>query len=77
MIQSIQKFTLRQARLVREKSLQDMAKAIGVTAVTYLNYERKPEKISLDNVWKICKFLNLQPNEVDFSLSDTSSKKKN
>ena len=72
MIQSVQKLTLRQARLLRGLTLQQLADRLGVNINTYVNYERNPSKMSMAISNKFCSILNFKLSEIDFF--DSSAK---
>lgn len=59
--------TLKKARLVSEKTQQEMADAIGVYIDTYRKMEERPEKVSIENAKKIAKFLNMSVNDIFFT----------
>lgn len=59
--------TLKKARLVNEKTQQQMADALGVYIDTYRKMEENPEKVTIENAKKIAKFLNLSVNEIFFT----------
>lgn len=58
--------TLKKARLVSEKTQQEMADAIGVHIDTYRKMEEKPERVTIENAKKIANFLGLSVNEIFF-----------
>lgn len=59
--------TLKKARLISEKTQQEMANAIGVYIDTYRKMEERPEKVSIENAKKIAKFLNMSVNDIFFT----------
>lgn len=59
--------TLKKARLVNEKTQQEMANAIGVYIDTYRKMEENPERVTIENAKKIAKFLNMSVNEIFFA----------
>jgi DNA-binding XRE family transcriptional regulator len=59
--------TLKKARLISEKTQQEMADAIGVYIDTYRKMEERPEKVSIENAKKIAKFLNMSVNDIFFT----------
>ena len=52
-------FTLREWRLVREKTLADMADVCGVHPNTYMAWEKDPESISIGMARKIADALDV------------------
>lgn len=59
--------TLRQWRLAREISQEEMAKQLDVHVNTYRLWEKNPGKISIDATVKICRILELSPDDIIFS----------
>ena len=59
--------TLKKARLVNEKTQQEMADALGVYIDTYRKMEERPERVTIENAKKIAKFLNMSVNEIFFA----------
>jgi DNA-binding XRE family transcriptional regulator len=59
--------TLKKARLVSEKTQQQMADALGCYIDTYRKMEENPEKVTIENAKKISKFLNISVNEIFFT----------
>lgn len=53
------KIGLRQYRLMREISKQEMAKRLGVHPNTYSAWEDKPDSISIGKAFEICKILGV------------------
>jgi len=60
------RLTLREWRLAREKTVEDMADACGVHANTYRAWERDPDCISVGNAKIIAKVLGLTVNDIFF-----------
>lgn len=58
--------TVRQIRLVKEKSQESCANAIGVHVNTYRNLEEHPEKFTVQQAVKLCSFLGTDYNTVLF-----------
>ena len=58
--------TMRQWRKAKEFSQEYMAECLGVHVNTYLNWEKEPEKISIENSQKIAKILNIPINDILF-----------
>lgn len=59
--------TLKKARLISEKTQQEMADAIGVYIDTYRKMEERPERVTIENAKKIAKFLNMSVNDIFFA----------
>ena len=66
-------FTLRQARRYRDKTMSEVAQAIGVTRTTYIKYEKHPEKINLETANRISDFLNFEPGAIIFLPTQTTN----
>lgn len=60
--------TLKQHRLVREKSLAEMAAALGVHVNTYMRWEAMPETVKVVDAIKIAKVLNVSVDEIVFAI---------
>ena len=60
------KLTVKQSRLVKEKTQEACAIAIGVHVNTYRNLEEHPEKFTILQAVKLCKFLGIDYNRVIF-----------
>lgn len=58
--------TLRQHRLVREISKEEMAQKLGVHINTYSNWENEPQKISIEAAYKICNIFGITPDMLIF-----------
>lgn len=61
-----EKLTLKQYRLIRDLTQEQMAEIIGVHINTYRNWEESPGKISIDKAKKIAQALSISVNEVFF-----------
>ena len=59
--------TLKKARLVNEKTQQEMANAIGVYIDTYRKLEENPERTTIGQAKKIADFLGMSVNEIFFA----------
>lgn len=59
--------TLKKARLVNEKTQQEMADALGVYIDTYRKMEERPERVTIENAKKIARFLDMSVNEIFFA----------
>ena len=63
------RYTLREARMLRGKSITDMAKELNVTRDTYRNWENNPKQIKIANAERIALFLNMPIDEISFFTS--------
>ena len=63
--------TMRQWRKVKELSQEYMAERIGVHVNTYINWEKEPEKISIENSQKISEILEIPINDILFKKEPT------
>lgn len=59
--------TLRQARRLKEKSQEEMAKEMGVHVNTYRRWEEKPDNITVGLAKKISRVLGIPCNEIFFA----------
>jgi DNA-binding XRE family transcriptional regulator len=59
--------TLRQARRLKEKSQEEMAKEMGVHVNTYRRWEEKPDNITVGLAKKISHVLGIPCNEIFFA----------
>ena len=55
-----EKLTLRQWRLAREVSMDQMAKGLGIHPNTYAAWEQEPEKIPIGKALKITQLLDIR-----------------
>ncbi len=62
-----EKLTVKQHRLIREISQEEMAAKIGVHVQTYRSWEESPEKISIAKAKKIAAAFNISINEIFFA----------
>lgn len=60
------KLTLTEWRRAKKVTQQQLADGIGVHVNTITRWEGNPDIISLGDAKKICTFLNLQIDDVDF-----------
>jgi DNA-binding XRE family transcriptional regulator len=60
-------FTLKQARLVNEKSQAEMADMLGVHVNTYRHLEEKPDDVTISQAKKISEFLKIPYNDIFFA----------
>ena len=63
----IGKLTVKQHRLIREISQEEMAEKVGVHVQTYRAWEENPEKISIAKAKKIAAAFNISINEIFFA----------
>lgn len=59
--------TLRQWRLAKEISQEEMAKRLDVHVNTYIAWEKDSGKISMDNASRICRILEVPADDIIFS----------
>lgn len=62
-----EKLTVKQHRLIREISQEEMAEKVGVHVQTYRAWEENPEKISIAKAKKIAAAFNISINEIYFA----------
>ena len=62
-----EKLTVKQHRLIREISQEEMAEKVGVHVQTYRAWEENPEKISIAKAKKIATAFNISINEIFFA----------
>lgn len=60
------KFTLRQFRLMREISQEKMANMLEVHVNTYITWEKEPERIPVGKAMTICKILDTNMDTIIF-----------
>lgn len=63
------RYTLREARMLRDKSITDMAKELNVTRDTYRNWENNPGQIKIANAERIALFLDMPIDKISFFTS--------
>lgn len=59
--------TMKQWRKAKEISQEKMAEELGIHVNTYINWEKDPGKISIENSKKISEILNVPLDEISFS----------
>lgn len=59
--------TLKQTRLIKEKTQDDMAQMLGVHVQTYRKLEENPENITIGQAKKISSFLGISYNDIFFA----------
>lgn len=62
-----QKLTVKQHRLIREISQEEMADKIGIHVQTYRAWEENPEKISIAKAKKIAAAFGISINDIFFA----------
>ena len=63
--------TLRAARVIREKSMKEMAALLGIERTTYGKRERNPHRFSAQDAQRICKYLGFAIEDIlDFQPHD-------
>ena len=62
----LQQLSLKQARLVRGKTQRDLAKCLEIHVQTYRKLEESPQKMTIEQVQKVCKFLDFSYNDICF-----------
>lgn len=59
-----ERLTLRQWRLAREVSMDQMAKSLGIHPNTYAAWEQEPEKIPVGKAIKITQLLDVRMEDL-------------
>jgi DNA-binding XRE family transcriptional regulator len=59
--------TLKQARLMREKTQEEMAEQLGVHVQTYRKIEENPDDTTIAQAKTISSFLNFRYDEIFFN----------
>lgn len=62
---SIEKFTLRQARLLADKTQKDAAQHLGVNVRTIHRWETGKAYPTIDMFCELCKFYGIGMNDID------------
>lgn len=62
-----EKLTVKQHRLIREISQEEMAEKVGIHVQTYRAWEENPEKISIAKAKKIASAFDISINEIFFA----------
>jgi len=62
-----QKLTLKQHRVIRDITQEQMAEKIGVHRNTYVNWEENPENISIKNANKFATSLGISIDDIFFA----------
>lgn len=63
----LKRLSLKQARLVRGKTQNDLAKYLKIHVQTYRKLEEKPQKMTIEQAQKICKLLDFSYNDIFFA----------
>lgn len=58
--------TLRAWRRAKEISQEEIAKRLGIHVNTYLNWEKKPQDISVDNAKRLSEILGVPLDDISF-----------
>ena len=59
--------TLKQSRLIKEKTQDEMAQILGVHVQTYRKLEENPENVTIGQAKKISSFLEISYNDIFFA----------
>ncbi len=65
-------FTLRQARRYRDKTIDEMAEALGINKSTYIKLERNPCNIKLSTATDISAYLEIPLDDIIFLTSKST-----
>ena len=65
------KFTLKQWRLIKGKTIEDMATACGVHPNTYAAWEKDPGRVRVDEAMKIARTLDVDIETIFFKAEAT------
>lgn len=63
----VEKFTVREHRVVRGISQEEMAKRLGITPNTYRKWESEPLRITMGFAFEIAKIFEVSVNNIDFT----------
>lgn len=58
--------TMKQWRKAKEITQERMAERLGIHVNTYINWEKEPEKISIENSQKIAEIFGIPLNDILF-----------
>lgn len=67
------KFTLRQARMYREMTLDEMAEVLKVSQTTYRRYEARPEKFPASLLDRFSDAVRIPKKDIDFGKREEAS----
>ena len=59
--------TLKQTRLIKEKTQDEMAQMLGIHVQTYRKLEENPENVTIGQAKKISSFLKISYNDIFFA----------
>ena len=59
--------TLKQTRLIKEKTQGEMAQMLGIHVQTYRKLEENPENVTIGQAKKISSFLKISYNDIFFA----------
>lgn len=65
-----QKFSLREWRLIRHKTIEQMAEMMGVSSSTYSKWERRITSVKLGDLARILNILDVGPEQVKLLLNE-------
>lgn len=60
------RMTLKAWRKAKDFSTRAIAKELGITQTTYINWEKNPKKISIENAFRISTILDVEVNDIIF-----------
>lgn len=63
----MEKMTIKQHRILKGITQEEMAKRVGIHVNTYANYEREPDKMSVGHAKRIAAALGVSPNDIFFA----------
>ncbi len=66
------RFTVKQARMLRDKSQEECAEYINVHVNTWRKLEQNPSKMTVEQALLFCNFVNLKAKQINFLASDTT-----
>lgn len=62
----ITNLSLKEARMLRNKTQEDMGKLLGVSSRTYITIENNPGRTTIDQAKKIAEYLNIDIKDFNF-----------
>ena len=66
--------TIKQARLLKGFTQNEMAQQLNVHVQTYRNMENHPDEVTIGNANKICDWLEISYNQIFFNVDSTLSR---
>ncbi|HDR4573320.1 helix-turn-helix transcriptional regulator (plasmid) [Bacillus cytotoxicus] len=69
--------TIKQARLLKGFTQNEMAQQLNVHVQTYRNMENHPDEITVGNAKKICDLLEISYDQIFFNTESTLSRVEN